>query len=134
MAPPSRPYDEAWGDSVGLEHEHLVDYLNQMIVYEPAHQIIKDLNEAGYLAIRIQRVVPSKLESAINDLVKRAIRKQLTGKRPGCLVMRIELHSGESLEALAENESNWLAIRATKLLQNPAHARIVPSCSSVRQL
>ncbi|AOX07447.1 hypothetical protein Q5O_03385 [Pseudomonas putida JB] len=113
-----RPLEE------GLEHEHLLDYSNQMLGYEPAHQVIKDLGEAGYLAIRVQSVVPSKLESAMNDLAKKAIRKQLTGKRPGCLVIRIERHSGESLEALAEDESNWLATRATKLLQNPAHAHL----------
>lgn len=108
----------------GLEHEHLLDYSNQMLGYEPAHQVIKNLDEAGYLAIRVHSVVPSKLESAMNDLAKRAIRKQLTGKRPGCLVIRIERHSGKSLEALAEDESNWLATRAAKLLQNPAHAHL----------
>ncbi|QAY83360.1 hypothetical protein [Pseudomonas arsenicoxydans] len=105
----------------GLERDHLLDYSNQMLGYEPAHQVIKDLGEAGYLAVRVQSVVASKLETAVNDLAKRAIRKQLTGNRPACLVMRIERHSGESLEALAEDESNWLATRATKLLKNPAH-------------
>lgn len=95
-----------------------------MLGYEPAHQVIKDLGEAGYLAVRVQSVVSSKLESAVNDLAKRAIRKQLTGNRPACLVMRIERHSGESLEALAEDESNWLATRATKLLKSPAHAHL----------
>lgn len=108
----------------GLELEHLLDYSNQMLGYEPAHQVIKDLGEAGYLAVRVQSVVPSKLESAVNDLAKRAIRKQLTGKRPGCLVMRIERHSGESLESLAEDENNWLATRATKLLNSPAHSHL----------
>lgn len=108
----------------GLELEHLLDYSNQMLGYEPAYQVIKDLGEARYLAVRVQSVVASKLESAVNDLAKRAIRKQLTGKRPACLVMRIERHSGESLEALAEDENNWLATRATKLLKNPAHAHL----------
>ncbi len=109
---------------IGLEPDHLLEYSNRMLGYEPAHQVIKGLAEAGYLAIRVQSVVPSKLESAMNDLAKRSIHNQLTGKRPGCLVMRIERHSGDSLEVLAEDEGNWLAKRATKLLLNPAHAHL----------
>ncbi|NVZ42415.1 hypothetical protein HX786_30470 [Pseudomonas sp. 21615526] len=109
---------------IGLEPDLLLDYSNRMLGYEPAHQVIKDLAKAGYLAIRVQSVVPSKLESAMNDLAKRSIRNQLTGKRPGCLVMRIERHSGDSLEVLAEEEGNWLATSATKLLLNPAHSHL----------
>lgn len=97
---------------------------NQLLGYEPAYQAIEFLGEARYLALRIQSVVPSKLESAVNDLAKRAIRKQLTRKRPGCLVMRIESHSKASLEKLAKNERNWLAEVATKLLQNPSHTHL----------
>lgn len=108
----------------GLKLEHLLEYSNKMLGYKPAHQVIKDLGKAGYLVVRVQSVVASKLESAVYDLAKRAIRKQLTGNRPACLVMRIERHSGESLEALAEDESNWLAATATKLLKSPAHAHL----------
>lgn len=108
----------------GLELDHLLDYSTHMLGYEPSHQVIKDLGEAGYLAIHVQSVVASKLESMVNDLAKRAIRKQLTGKRPACLAIRIERHSGESLEVLAGDESNWLAKMATKLLKSPAHAHL----------
>lgn len=104
--------------------DHLGDYSNGMLGFEPAHQVIKNLGEAGYLALRVQSVVPNKLESAVNDLAKRAIRKQLTHKRPACLVMRVERHSRESFEALAQNERNWLATTATKLLESPAHAHL----------
>lgn len=105
-----------------LGREQLLECLIQRFGYEPA--VIKDVGEAGYIAVHVRSVQVTKLESAVYDLAKRAIRKQLTGKRPACLAIRIERHSGKSLEALAEEESNWLAKIATKLLKSPAHAHL----------
>ncbi|WP_454868049.1 hypothetical protein [Pseudomonas farris] len=98
--------------------------LDQMIGTEQSHQVIKVLCNGSFLAVRMRSTLPNTLELKINAIAKKAIRKQMTGKRPGYLVIRIEGHTGESLVHMAENEENALAILATKLLRNPQHTHL----------
>ncbi|MFJ2323187.1 hypothetical protein [Pseudomonas sp. NPDC087817] len=111
-----------------MQHEPSVDELitfaNEQLGIDPGYRVIKSLGDQGYLVIDVQSLVPSKFDAALGKVAKDAVRKQMTGKRPGCLVIRVERHSGPTLEAFAEEEINSLARRATKLLGNPDNAHL----------
>ncbi|MEQ9947313.1 hypothetical protein [Pectobacterium aroidearum] len=111
-----------------IEHELTRDELevltNELLGYGVGYRLVKNLGDQGYLAIDVKSLVPSKFDSALSKVAKHAVRKQMTGKRPGCLVMRVERHSRSTLEAFAEDEMNLLARRATKLLCTPEYAHL----------
>lgn len=111
-----------------LKHEPTVDDIialaNDLLGTDPGYRLVKSLGNQGYIAIDVQSLVPSKFDTALGKVAKDAVRKQMTGRRPGCLVIRVERHSGPTLEAFAEKEINSLARRAKKLLDNPENAHL----------
>ena len=58
------------------------------------------------------------------DTAKRAIRKQLTGHRPGCLVIRLEGMTGNQLENVCGLHHNFLSVFASDLLNNDRHKHL----------
>lgn len=84
-------------------------------------RFIKSFGDECYLAIDFGTSVPSKFEAMLGEVAKAAVRRQLTGTRPGCLVVGVERHSGASLENFAHKEFDVLALRATKLLRGNPH-------------
>ncbi|MEI7347883.1 hypothetical protein [Dickeya chrysanthemi] len=111
-----------------IEHELNQDELNiltsELLGHVIGYRLVKNLGDQGYLAIDVKSLVPSKFDSALSKVAKHAVRKQMTGKRPGCLVIRVERHSRSTLEAFADDEMNSLARRATKLLCTPEYAHL----------
>lgn len=111
-----------------MQYEPSVDELyilaNEQLGSDPGYRFIKSLGDQGYLVIDVQSLIPSKFDAALGKVSKNAVQKQMTRKRPGCLVVRVERHSGLCLEAFAGEEINSLARRATKLLSNPANAHL----------
>ncbi|WP_339535716.1 hypothetical protein [Pseudomonas hunanensis] len=89
-------------------------------------RFIKSFGDECYLSIDFRTSVPSKFETMLGEVAKVAVRCQLTGTRPGCLVVGVERHSGASLAEFAHEEFDVLALRATKLLRgNPHLASVV---------
>ncbi|MBN3056029.1 hypothetical protein [Pectobacterium brasiliense] len=111
-----------------LEYDLTQDELNilasELLGSDTGYRLVKNLGAQGYLAIDVKNLVPSKFDSALNKVAKHVVRKQMTGKRPGCLVIRVERHSKATLEAFAADERNLLARRATKFLCNPGYEHL----------
>lgn len=116
------------GNLQAVQHTLSVELLNaiadELMGAGPGHRFIKQLGEHKYLAIDIQSLVPSKFEAALENVAKTAIRNQMTGNRPGCLVIGVERHSGPELELISTQEFSSLARRAEKLLANPEYAHL----------
>ncbi|WP_225085951.1 hypothetical protein [Pectobacterium colocasium] len=110
------------------EHEFTRDELgifaNDLLGYGAGYRLIKNLGDQGYLAIDVKSLVPSKFDSALSKVAKHAVRKQMTGNRPGCLVIQVERHSRLTLDAFAGDERNLLAHLATKLLCTPEYSHL----------
>lgn len=132
------------GNLQAVQHALSVELLNaiadELMGAGPGHRFIKQLGEQRYLAIDIQSLAPSKFEAALGSVAKTAIRNQMTGSRPGCLVIGVERHSGLELEWISTQESGSLARRAEKLLANPEYAHLaaivfvsVPSLESASE-
>ena len=107
-----------------LDEDSLYKLTNDLLGIQPAHQVIKTLLGGRYLAIRVWCVVPSTLEKRMKHTAKKAIRKQMSTTRPGCLAMCVERHTGEGLSAMADHQQNMLATVATSLLRNANHQHL----------
>ncbi|RAI70840.1 hypothetical protein DOZ80_10235 [Pseudomonas fluorescens] len=113
---------ESMQQTFGVEELHAI--ANDLLGHGPGYRLMKELDEQTFLVIDIQSRVPSKFEAMLGEVAKSAVRDQMTGTRPGCLVIRVERHSGSSLESFSEQELNSLAQRASKLLTNPDYAHL----------
>lgn len=111
-------------NAVELNEEALYGLTNDALGIEPAHQVIKSLPGGSFLAVRVWSVVPSTLDKRMKDAAKKAIRKQMSCARPGCLAMRIERHTGDGLSSMADDQQNMLATLATSLMKNPDHQHV----------
>ncbi len=76
------------------------------------------------LCIEITSTQASQVLEAMRQTANRAVRKQMTGTRPGCLVLRMEGLSRESLIQLASEDPNPLAFFATEILKDPRHQHL----------
>jgi hypothetical protein len=115
---------ELGGHAFELGEEALIDLTNEALGIQPAHQVIKVLPGGSFLAVRVWSVVPSTLDKRMKDVAKKAIRRQMSGSRPGCLAMRVERHTGDGLTAIADDQKNNLAVVATSLMKNAEHAHL----------
>ena len=97
---------------------------NEIMGSGDGYRVIKSLGDDSYLAIDVQSSVPSKFEAALAEVTKKAVRKQMTGQRPGCLIVRLEGHSGQSLGRVSSEAANALARRAEKLLSDASHSHL----------
>lgn len=109
---------------VGMENEELRSLSNVLLGDQPSHQIITEQPDGSYLAIRVGCVIPSTLHEQMKEKAKKAVRKQMTGERPGCLVIRVERHSAEELTAEAKAEENDLFNLAKYLCENAEHPHL----------
>lgn len=108
----------------GLEKESLGSLSNFLLGDQPSHQVITELSDGSHLAIRVGCVIPSTLDEQMKDKAKKAVRKQMSGKRPGCLVMRVERHTAEDLTAEAGAEENDLFNLAKYLCEHAKHPHL----------
>lgn len=108
----------------GNEDEAIEALSNFFLGDQPFHQHIFDLPNGNYLAIRVGCVIPSTLSEQMKKKAKKAVRKQMTGERPGCLVMRVERHSVEELKAEAKAEENDFLDLARYLCENAEHSHL----------
>lgn len=97
---------------------------NEIMGSGDGYRVIKSLGDDSCLAIDVQSSVPSKFEAALAEVTKKAVRKQMTGQRPGCLIVRLEGHSGQSLGRVSSEAANALARRAEKLLSDSSHSHL----------
>jgi len=61
---------------------------------------------------------------AWDDSAKHAIRKQMSGKRPGCLVIRLEGMSSNMMVAVSKVRPNLLSVFAEELMTNDRHKHV----------
>ncbi len=62
--------------------------------------------------------------NAWDDSAKHAIRKQMSGKRPGCLVIRLEGMSSNMMVAVSKVRPNLLSVFAEELMTNDRHKHV----------
>ncbi|MFG0547054.1 hypothetical protein ACF8FG_17820 [Pseudomonas sp. YQ_6] len=105
----------------GLVREEAYALADHLIGAGNGFRFIKGFGDECYLSIDFQAALPSNFEAGLGSVAKRAVRKQMTGTRPGCLVVGVERHSGASLEQVSRQESDELAQRAAKLLRDSPH-------------
>lgn len=105
----------------GLAREEAYALADHLIGVGNGFRFIKGFGDECYLSIDFQTALPSNFEAGLGSVAKRAVRKQMTGTRPGCLVVGVERHSVASLEEVSSQESDELAQRATKLLRDSPH-------------
>ncbi|MHC5194888.1 hypothetical protein ACYSUW_14135 [Pseudomonas frederiksbergensis] len=108
----------------GMEDQALRSLSNFLLGDHPSYQFITELPDGSHLAIRVGCVIPSTLNKQMKKKAKTAIRKQMTGERPGCLVMRVERHSAEDLTAEANADENDLFNLAKYLCEHPEHPHL----------
>lgn len=65
-----------------------------------------------------------RIFNALWETAKHAVQNQMTGRRPGCLVMRMEGLTHEELIRLASDDPSPLAVFATKVLTDPRHQHL----------
>lgn len=108
----------------GREDEALKILSNYIFGDQPSHEHIFPLPNGSHVAIRVGCVIPSTLNDQMKGKANKAIRKQMSGERPGCLVMRVERHSTEELTAEASIDKNDFWDLAKNLLENTEHPHL----------
>ncbi|OWP72949.1 hypothetical protein [Pseudomonas sp. K2I15] len=61
---------------------------------------------------------------AWEDSAKNAIRKQMSGKRPGCLIIRLEGMSGHKMKTVCQVHPNLLSVFSEALMTNVSHKHL----------
>jgi hypothetical protein len=61
---------------------------------------------------------------AWDDSAKHAIRKQMSGKRPGCLVIRLEGMASNMMKAICKVQPNLLSVFSEELMTNDRHKHL----------
>jgi len=107
-----------------MEDQSLRSLSNSLFGDQPSHQVFTELPDGCYLAIRIGCVIPSTLNKQMEKKAKKAVRTQMSGERPGCLVMRVERHSAEGLTAEANREENDFFNLAKYLCEHAEHPHL----------
>ncbi len=108
----------------GMENQTINSLSNFLLGDHPSHQVITELPDGSYLAIRVGCVIPSTLNKQMEKKAKQAVRTQMTGERPGCLVMRVERHSAEGLTTEANREKNDFFNLAKDLCEDAKHPHL----------
>jgi len=84
----------------------------------------KHLLNGGGLGLRVDTTIPSKLDDRIMNESKRAIRSQMTGTRPGVLILKVERESDLTLEASARDSENRYRTLAEKLMKSSKNSHL----------
>ncbi|KSQ21630.1 hypothetical protein APB26_32110 [Pseudomonas aeruginosa] len=66
----------------------------------------------------------ARIFKAMWETAKHAVQDQMTGTRPGCLVMRMEGLTRDQMLRLAEDSPSPLAVFAQKVLSDPRHQHL----------
>lgn len=108
-----------------------LDYIQSVIV-DPVNEVFGEAEGYRIVALKGDSAIclevasgrAAKIFDAMWKTAKHAVRNQMTKKRPGCLVMRMEGLRREELIRLSIDNPSPLAVFATKVLIDPRHQHL----------
>ena len=101
----------------------LVEAVERLIGPPLGYRSIGIFSESAVIVEVVSNRPPRKFKAWWGD-VKKAVREQMTGDRPGCLVVRLEGVSHAQLEQIRQDPQNALAIFATEVLTHEKHQHL----------
>lgn len=88
-------------------------------------QVARRFSSDSWGILRIRNSRESRFFQAVEKVAKDAVRRQLTGTRPGCLAMQLHGATGAQLIELAmDEEHNGCTKLAMNLLKSPRHEHL----------
>lgn len=87
------------------------------------YRVVSYRGQSG-LAIELRSERESTSYRKMRDSVKYAIREQMTGRRPGCVLLKMEGISRLEMIQLQQEPANMLAAFANEVLRDPRHNHV----------
>ncbi|MCG7374286.1 hypothetical protein MHL40_16660 [Pseudomonas luteola] len=111
------------GVAVSLDRYESKEELFAVLESTSAYRIIKGCKDS-ILCLQVQSSKSPRIYNAWLKDATKAIQKQMTGTRPGCLVVQLNGVSAESLEDFAKEPLNPLWVFAMKICMDPKHSHL----------
>jgi hypothetical protein len=86
--------------------------------------VLRSTGENGVVKVCLPDAYGDRTLRAWEDSAKHAIRRQMSGDRPGCLFIRLEGMSHEAMKSVSAAQPNVLSVFATKILSNDRHKHV----------